>query len=169
MPRATIRVATPADAPDVATVLRAFQAEYEEFAPEQQWWTGRIAHLIETGDSAVMLLETDTTELPDGVAYLRFRPSLYQDAPEAYLAELYVRPELRGQGLGRRLLTAAMDHAVARGATYLDLSTTSADVAAVALYESMGFDRHERSGPDVTAYYYEIDLPAPSQRRPTAE
>jgi ribosomal protein S18 acetylase RimI-like enzyme len=169
MPAVTIRLATTDDAAAIATVLRAFQAEYEEAAPEQDWWAGRIAELMDTGDSAVVLLDPGTGEPPVGVAYLRFRPSLYQDAPEAYLAELYVRPDLRGQGLGRRLLTAAMDHAVDRGATYLDLSTTSADTAAVALYESLGFDRHERSGPEVTAYYYEIDLPAPFQRRPAPE
>ncbi|MBM9466330.1 GNAT family N-acetyltransferase [Nakamurella leprariae] len=161
-------MATSADAAAIAAVLRDFQAEYEEFAPEQDWWAGRIAALMDAGDSAVLLVETGADELPVGVAYLRFRPSLYQDAPEASLAELYVRPDLRGQGLGRRLLTAAMDHAVDRGATSMDLSTTSADTAAVALYESMGFDRHERSGPDVTAYSFEIDLRAPSQQAPAA-
>jgi hypothetical protein len=25
----------------------------------------------------------------------------------------------------------------------------------------MGFDRHERRGPDTISYYFEIDLPAP--------
>ena len=39
------------------------------------------------------------------------------------------------------------------------ITTTNQDEAAVALYESMGFDRHERRGPDTISYYYEIDLP----------
>jgi ribosomal protein S18 acetylase RimI-like enzyme len=67
---------------------------------------------------------------------------------------------LRGRGLGRRLLAAAIRHASERGATYMDVTTTNRDVAAVALYESMGFDRHERRGPDTISYYFEIDLPS---------
>jgi hypothetical protein len=54
-----------------------------------------------------------------------------------------------------------MRHASARGATYTDLATTNQDTAAVAPNESMGFDRHERRGPETTSYYYEIDLPGP--------
>ena len=52
-----------------------------------------------------------------------------------------------------------MAHARERGATYMDLTTTNQDTAAMALYESMGFDRHERRGPDTVSYYFEIDLP----------
>ena len=43
----------------------------------------------------------------------------------------------------------------------MDLATTNQDTTAVALYESIGFDRHERRGPDTVSYYYEIDLPQP--------
>ena len=93
-----------------------------------------------------------------GLALMRFRPSLWEPADECYLAELYVRPAMRGRGLGRALLEAAMRHASERGATYMDLATTNKDEAAVALYESVGFDRHERRGPETVSYYYEIDL-----------
>ncbi|MFW6773112.1 GNAT family N-acetyltransferase [Nocardioides sp. CPCC 205120] len=158
---ARTRVAGPDDADDVARLLRAFNAEYDEPAPAQAWLADRVRALL-GADTAVVLLEVDaaTRPGPHGLALLRLRRSLWEDADEAYLAELYVAPALRGRGHGRVLLRAAMAHAHERGATYLDLTTTSADEAAVALYESVGFDRHERRGPDVTSYYYEIDLPA---------
>ena len=38
---------------------------------------------------------------PRGVAVLRFRPSLWSQVDECYLAELYVVPGRRGSGLGR--------------------------------------------------------------------
>jgi ribosomal protein S18 acetylase RimI-like enzyme len=158
---ARTRVAGSADADVVARTLRVFNAEFGEAAPEQDWLAGRVAELIRGGDTAVMLLETDAepSETADGIALMRFRPSLWEAADECYLAELYVRPDLRGRGLGRRLLAAAMRHASVRGATYMDVTTTNRDTAAVALYESMGFDRHERHGPDTVSYYFEIDLP----------
>jgi len=167
--QAHTRVATASDAPLIARMLRDFNAEYDDPAPEQDWLAGRVAELLRQGATAVVLLEATGTDSPDttgegsadGLALMRFRPSLWDDADECYLAELYVRPPRRGRGLGRALLTAAMRHASERGATYMDLATTNQDTAAVALYESMGFDRHERRGPDTVSYYFEIDLPRP--------
>ncbi|MDT9592919.1 GNAT family N-acetyltransferase [Nocardioides zeae] len=163
----TTRLATAADAADVARLLRDFNAEYDDPAPPQEWLAARVGALL--ADDTVVVLATATDEGgdageagdgPHGLALLRLRPSLWEDALEAYLAELYVVPALRGRGHGRVLLRAAMDAVHARGATYLDLTTTNTDEAAVALYESVGFDRHERRGPDVESYYFEIDLPA---------
>jgi ribosomal protein S18 acetylase RimI-like enzyme len=57
----------------------------------------------------------------------------------SYLAELYVVPALRGRGLGRALLEAAMDVARERGADRMDLGTSDDDIAARALYERLGF------------------------------
>ena len=153
------RVATIADAGEIARVLREFNAEFDEPAPPHEWLSARVAELLSDGDTAVVLLCVDDPGHVDGLALMRFRPSLWEPADECYLAELYVRPELRGRGLGRLLLTAAMRHASEGGATYMDLATTNQDKAAMALYESMGFDRHERRRPDTISYYYEIDLP----------
>jgi ribosomal protein S18 acetylase RimI-like enzyme len=156
---ASTRVATVADASAISDTLRAFNAEFGEPAPEHDWLAARVAALIDAGETAVVLLDEDPR--PGGLALMRFRPSLWEASDECYLAELYVRPELRGRGLGRALLAAAMAHASERGATTMDLTTTNQDTAAMALYESVGFDRHERRGPETISYYYEIDLTRP--------
>jgi ribosomal protein S18 acetylase RimI-like enzyme len=156
--KAHTRVATVDDADEIARLLRDFNSEFDDPAPDQPWLSARVAELLRQGATAVMLLEVASESA--GLALMRFRPSLWDGADECYLAELYVRPPLRGRGLGRRLLTAAMHHASERGATYMDLTTTNQDTAALALYESVGFDRHERRGPDTVSYYFEIDLPA---------
>ena len=114
----------------------------------------RAAPLIASGEVTVLF----AGEGPDGFAELRFRPSLYTGALDAHLEELYVRPERRGEGLGRALLEAAMELARKRGAARIDLNTSVSDVAARALYESAGFTNREggREGP--TMLYYERDL-----------
>lgn len=91
------------------------------------------------------------------MAVLRFRPSLWSLADECYLAELYVVPARRGGGLGRVLLRACVDRAVARGCDFIDLSTTEDDVVARHLYESEGFRRTEGDGGPL-AFHYERDL-----------
>jgi ribosomal protein S18 acetylase RimI-like enzyme len=160
--QARTRVATVADADLIARLLRDFNAEFDEPVPEQEWLARRVADLLRGGETAVILLDGARSDVPaDGLAVLRFRPALWEDGDECYLAELYVRPPMRGLGLGRQLLTAAMRYASERGATSMDLATTNQDVAAIALYESMGFTRHARRGPEIEAYFYEIELPRP--------
>ena len=69
-----------------------------------------------------------------------------------------MRPPLRGGGLGRALLEATLAHARAVGADRIELGTSQDDVAAMALYESMGFINRE-GGPDgPVMYVYELDL-----------
>jgi ribosomal protein S18 acetylase RimI-like enzyme len=114
----------------------------------------RIRRLLATGDTTVLLGGAG----PDGVAVLRFRNAIWSDALECYLAELYVAPPRRGQGLGRALLQTAMDVARAQGADYMDLGTSEADVAARSLYESVGFINREGGPGGPITFFYEREL-----------
>jgi ribosomal protein S18 acetylase RimI-like enzyme len=69
-----------------------------------------------------------------------------------------VVPPRRGQGLGRRLLEAAIGAARAEGATQMELSTSEADVAARGLYESAGFTNREGTPDGPVMYAYEREL-----------
>ena len=152
--RTLIRVASAAEAAAFGTLLYAFNAEFGEPTPDPDVIAERAAPLIESGEVTVLF----AGEGPDGFAQLRFRPSLYTGALDAYLEELYVVPERRGRGLGRALLEAAMDNARARGAARIDLGTSEDDVAARALYESAGFTNREGSPDGPRMLYYERDL-----------
>lgn len=149
-----VRVATTADAPVFGRLLHAFNAEFGEPTPEADAIAERAAPLIASGEVTVLF----AGEGPDGFAELRFRPSLYTGALDAYLEELYVVPERRGHGLGRALLEAAMQHARARGAAHIDLNTSEDDVAARALYEGAGFTNREGGPHGPPMLYYERDL-----------
>lgn len=95
---------------------------------------------------------------PEGLAVLRFRPAIWSQALECYLAELYVAPALRGRGLGRALMDAAIELARERGAEHMELGTGEQDVAARALYESLGFSNREGKHDGPLNYYYEREL-----------
>ena len=95
---------------------------------------------------------------PHGIAVLRFRPAIWTDGLDCYLEELYVVPDQRGQGLGRALMQAAIELACGRGAKRMDLGTSEDDVAARALYESLGFINREGRPDGPISYFYEREL-----------
>lgn len=146
----------PADLAYAARMLVDFNREFDVPAPTPEWLATRLAELVADGRTSVLV----AGDPPVGVAVVRFRPGLWDVGQEAYLAELYVRPEMRRQGIGRRFLDDLIDHARGRGATYMDVTTTTADEDAGArtVYERRGFDCHEGRGDGPTSLYYELDL-----------
>lgn len=153
-PSHRVRRAGPADADAVGRLLHDFNEEFDDPTPGPAALAERVRFLLGHGDTIVLV----GGEGPDGVAVLRFRPALWDNAPESYLAELYVVPSRRGQGLGRALMETAMDTARAEGATYMDLGTGEDDVAARALYESLGFSNRGGRPDGPLNYFYEREL-----------
>jgi ribosomal protein S18 acetylase RimI-like enzyme len=153
-PRHPIRLASAGDALAFGRLLQAFNDEFAQATPSAEVIAERATPLIESGEVMVLF----AGDGPAGFAELRFRPSLHTGALDAYLEELYVVPGLRGRGLGRALLEAAMHHAKERGADRIDLNTSVDDVAARALYESAGFTNHEGGPEGPSMLYYERDL-----------
>jgi ribosomal protein S18 acetylase RimI-like enzyme len=150
----TVRVASSADAELVGQLLHDFNSEYDEPTPGPTRLAERMRRLLAIGDTVILLGGAG----PDGVAVLRFRAAIWSDAPECYLAELYVVPQLRAQGLGRALMETAIEVARARGADHMDLGTSDDDVAARSLYESLGFINREGGPEGPITYFYERDI-----------
>ncbi|HEY2298564.1 MAG TPA: GNAT family N-acetyltransferase [Jatrophihabitans sp.] len=151
-----VRLASAADAAAVGALLHDFNTEFGDPTPGAHALAARIVELMSI-DTSVIVGRSGADGL-DGLAVLRFRPSIWTPNLECYLAELYVAPAERGNGLGRALMLAAMDHARERGADYMDLGTDETDTAARALYESLGFDNHNGRTDGPTSYFYERDL-----------
>jgi ribosomal protein S18 acetylase RimI-like enzyme len=152
-----VRPATADDAANIGRLLHDFNTEYDDPTPGPDKLARRIEQLLAGGETAVLLADSGT-DRPDGLAVLRFRPGLWSEALECYLAELYVVPARRGRGLGRALMNAAMEFARERGADYMDLGTAETDVAARSLYESLGFSNREGRPDGPLNYYYEREL-----------
>lgn len=149
-----VRRAQVADAAEVARLLHDFNSEFGAYTPGVERLTERVRELIGRGAVTVLL----GGDAPDGVAVLRFRPSLWSESADAYLEELYVAPERRGQGLGRALLGAVLGAARAAGASRIELNTSEDDGAARALYERCGFTDRERPPDGPVMLFYERDL-----------
>jgi ribosomal protein S18 acetylase RimI-like enzyme len=148
-----VRPATEADAESIGRLLHDFNTEFGDPTPTPSRLALRVAALLGEGHTAVLLAGS-----PDGLAVLRFRPAIWSPGLECYLAELYVVPSMRGKGLGRALMDAAIEYARGRGADYMDLGTGEDDLAARGLYESLGFSNREGKPDGPLNFYYEREL-----------
>jgi ribosomal protein S18 acetylase RimI-like enzyme len=83
---------------------------------------------------------------------------------------MWIDPDTRGRGLGRRLLDALEDAAHARGYDRLRLDTHEVLVQAIGLYETQGYRRIGRYNdhPDPTHFYEKVlgDAREPAQPPP---
>jgi GNAT superfamily N-acetyltransferase len=143
-----------ADAEPIGQLLHDFNEEFGDATPGPDRLAERARQLLAAEEIIVLL----AGEGPDGLAVLRFRPAIWTEALECYLAELYVVPHRRGRGLGRALMQASLAAARERGADRIEVGTSETDVAARALYESFGFSNRERPPDGPVMYFYEREL-----------
>jgi GNAT superfamily N-acetyltransferase len=121
------RTATPRD--EVVGTLEAPTREYlgQRFAAGDLWtWFAEDADGTAVGVVTLVL------------AHIPPRPGELR-ALQAHVLNMFVRPEHRSTGLGRRLLTAAIEAAEARGVRALVLHATDDGRP---LYASLGFAPH---------------------------
>jgi GNAT superfamily N-acetyltransferase len=133
-------VIRPACPEDVGLLLGLFRelAEYEEMT-DQLSATEPLLHKALFGERPVaeaLIAEVDC--LP--AAYALFFPtfSTFLAIQGVWLEDLFVRPEYRGAGVGRALLSAVAAAASARGAQRLEWSALDWNELALGFYRKLG-------------------------------
>jgi len=132
-----IRPATIADVP----IIRQFiieLAEYEKLGDEAVATEDdlRAALFGERQDAEVLMAEVDGT--PGGFALYFHNFSTFLGRRGLYLEDLYVRPALRGRGVGRALLARLAALALERGCGRFEWSVLDWNEPAIGFYRSLG-------------------------------
>ena len=152
----TVIVATAAHAAIVGQLLWDFNTEFDSETPAADVLGQRFARMLTRDDVLVAL--ADSLEAPTGFAMLTFRPTPYCDGPLAYLEELYVRPAVRDQGIGTRLLTFVLDDARTRGCCEMHIGVDAIDTDARRFYERHGFSNFDPDDPATQMLLYAAQL-----------
>ena len=138
LPPFVIRPATVADVPLILALICEL-AEFERLLHEVVADEALLREgLFGARPAAEVLLGFEADGAPMGFALFFQNFSTFLARPGIYLEDLYVRPDKRGRGLGRALLTQLARLAVARGCGRLDWSVLDWNENAIGFYKSMG-------------------------------
>ncbi len=125
------------DVPDILKFIRALakyeKLEHEVLATEE---TLRATLFGESRHTHVILIEEDGLRV--GFALYFFNYSTFLAKPGIYLEDLFVLPECRGKGYGKRLLAYLAKVAVERGCGRLEWSVLDWNTPAINFYLSLG-------------------------------
>ncbi|MBO0856157.1 MAG: GNAT family N-acetyltransferase [Nocardia sp.] len=132
-----IRRATPDDVPALVELVYDL-AEYEH-ARQQCALTTRDLHAALFGPAPAVFAHVATVDdRVTGCAIWFLNYSTWTGKHGIYLEDLYVRPEARGTGLGKALLTALAREAVTNGYTRVDWSVLDWNTPSIEFYRALG-------------------------------
>ena len=133
----TIRPATRGDVPVILELIRGL-AEYEKLAHECVATEARLNESLfgARPEAEVLIAEADGG--PAGFALFFHNYSTFLAKQGIYLEDLFVKPEFRGRGIGKALLTHLARLAVERDCGRLEWSVLDWNTDAIRFYESLG-------------------------------
>ncbi|MGB6985829.1 MAG: GNAT family N-acetyltransferase [Candidatus Aquilonibacter sp.] len=136
----TVRRATPADIDVLLPLVRAYRVFYGQMPDEagERRFIGK--HLREV-TSTVFLASDGRSVL--GFVQIFESWSTVRLAPMLILEDLFVEPAVRGRGIARALIDAAIAYAREAGAGGMFLETAVNNERAQAVYERSGWEREQ--------------------------
>lgn len=132
-----IKLATQKDVPLILTFIKEL-AEYEKLPHEvvatvdilNETLFGKNAH-------AEVIIGYDN-ETPSSFAVFFQTFSTFLGRPGLYLEDIYVKPELRGKGIGKKMLRYLANIAIERGLARFEWSVLDWNKDAIHFYKSLG-------------------------------
>jgi GNAT superfamily N-acetyltransferase len=135
-----MREAVYADIPRLCALLAELFTQEADFTPDAERQR-RGLHLI-LGDPQVGRIYCATqSDAVIGMVTILFTVSTAEGNRAAWLEDMVVHPDWRGQGIGRRLLNHALTEAGVAGCARITLLTDGDNSQAMRFYRSAGFER----------------------------
>jgi GNAT superfamily N-acetyltransferase len=136
-PQLTIRQATVADVPLILTFIREL-AEYEQLTAEVVATEELLREALFGRQPEAEVLLAEWAGAPAGFALFFHSFSTFLGRAGIYLEDVFVRPPLRGRGIGKALLVRLAAIAVERGCGRLEWAVLDWNEPAIGFYKSLG-------------------------------
>lgn len=132
-----IRPLVAADKPEWTALWRAYLAFYETEL-EPQIYDTSFARMIDPARTQQCGLIAERDGTPLGLVHYLFHAHNWRAEEVCYLQDLYVSPQARGQGLGRKLIETVYAQADTQGAPNVYWLTQEFNTEARQLYDRIG-------------------------------
>jgi GNAT superfamily N-acetyltransferase len=132
-----IESATDGDVPLILRLIKGL-AEYEQLSEAVTATEAQLRESLFGPRPAAEVLIGYAERQPAGFAVFFQNFSTFLGRPGIYLEDLYVVPEWRGRGLGRRLLSHLAAIALARGCGRVEWAVLDWNDPAIRFYKSLG-------------------------------
>ena len=138
---------------DLFDKYRVFYEQPSDISLAKQFLHQRLSN----NESVIFVaLDNDNeTMIPAGFTQLYPLYSSVRAQKNWILNDLYVEANYRKQGVGKQLISAAMQFAKEQGAQFVQLETMQDNVTAQSLYEAIGF---EKCNPTEGEFVYRITV-----------
>lgn len=133
----TLRPAVPSDAALVFSLVREL-AEYERLLHEVEATEKMIAEAMFSDTPRVFADIAEWEGAPAGLALWFYNFSTFRGRHGIYLEDLFVRPAMRGHGIGKALLQGLARRCAAEGLARLEWSVLDWNEASIGFYRSLG-------------------------------
>jgi GNAT superfamily N-acetyltransferase len=118
--------------------LGKLRENYQEFLPESYYEAFEI--IDKDPNQELMVVEKENDPKIIGTFQLTFIPYLsYQGKLRAQIENVFVREDLTGQGIGKKMFEWAIERAKNRKAHLLQLTSDKQRPSAIKFYEDLGF------------------------------
>lgn len=142
-----IREARQYDIEGVVTLWRMLQEDHQAIEPrirmsessEQRWRTD-FPGWVRSNVHGMFVAETDNRLVGLATVHPYWPAPVYEEREEAYVNELIVHPDWRGQGIARKLIRAVQEWARERGITQIRAGVIAANPAALDFWKKIGAD-----------------------------
>lgn len=133
-----IELATVADIPEITTLLSLLFSQEAEFQPDIEAQYRGLSTIISNPEiGEILTIRTDDSIV--GMINLLYTVSTALGERVVLLEDMVVLPQVRGSGVGSKLLQAAIAHARASGCKRITLLTDCDNEAAQKFYRNHGF------------------------------
>ena len=133
----SIRPATSADLPLIAQLIRDL-ADYEKLLHEVRFDEAVLGQKLFGVHPYAEVVIGEIDGAPQGFALFFHNFSTFEGKPGIYLEDLFVRPDARGSGLGKALLSHLARLAMERDCARLEWSVLDWNSPAIGFYQKLG-------------------------------
>jgi GNAT superfamily N-acetyltransferase len=133
----TLRDAAPGDGELIAGFIREL-AEYEKLAHEAQADPAELERALFGPAPKVFCDIAAWDGAPVGFALWFYNFSTFRGRHGIYLEDLYVRPDQRGRGVGKALITGLARRCIDQGLARLEWAVLEWNAPAIGFYQGLG-------------------------------